>query len=118
MQNSCRKRCKKSLEMTFFACKLEIRAVMMRRTGVRNTVIMNMRDTNYKGFLEICGNETFYKIMKKRDMEPFHEVCAGVRNISTKPRSPEVGVKHSEILSGLNLEHRMSIRFHSMTNDI
>ena len=90
----------------------------MRRTGVRNTVIMNMRDTNHKGFLETCGKETFYKIMKKRDMKPFHKVCAGVRNISTKPRSPEVGVKHSEILSGLNLEHRMSIRFHSMTNDI
>ena len=66
---------------------------------------------NYKEFMENCGNETFYRIMEKRDMEQFHEVFAGYE---TYQLSPEVGMKHSEILTGLDLEQRMSIQFRSM----
>ena len=37
--------------------------------------------------MENCGNERFYRIMEKKDADQFNDVFAGVRNISTKPRS-------------------------------
>ena len=37
--------------------------------------------------MENRGIETLYWILEKRDMEQFHEVFAGVQNISTKPGS-------------------------------
>ena len=53
--------------------------IMIKGTGHNELEVQN-----YKEFIENCGNETFYRTMEKRDMEQFHEVFAGVRNISTK----------------------------------
>ena len=53
--------------------------IMIKGTGHNELEVQN-----YKEFMENCGNETFYRTMEKRYMEQFHEVFAGVRNISTK----------------------------------
>ena len=99
-------RCKKFLE-----CKWEMRAVMMRRTGVRNAVIMDRRYKIIRDFWKIAWMKHFTGSWKRGI---WNSSTRSVSGYETYRPSPEVGKKHFEILSGLDLAQKMSTRFHSM----
>ena len=78
----------------------------MLRTGVGNIVLINRRYLWKIEGLKHCTGTW------KRGI--WNSSTKSLPGYETYQLSPEVGMKHSEILTGLDLEQRMSIQFRSM----